>query len=932
MKRISFIVLFALIASLFIVGQTPAPAYAAGEYSIMSILRYNPHAVTAAQMDNWIASVRPDSRLIGHTQMFIDAGNKYNLDPVYAMAHAILESGWGNSDIARDKNNLYGWMAYDSDPDNAKSFSSMEACTDYVMGKIIETYLTPGAEYYTSYGPTLAGMNVNYATSQTWRFSICSLMNEFAATIPGYPYAPIYGDYDASYVLLDGRTFGSDSPMPVHAGATYSFAVKLTNYSKYTWSAGGANPTYIGYHWNQNGVTGQGWISSAMPYDVAPGQTVTMFMEVKAPDAGGRYTLAIDMVHYGVTWFADRWVPTLDIPVDVYQTVYRGDRAASITSSELSAYPPGGALLALPGTLLQGSSSGIFVTDLSGGTYTKRGFNAWSDFIGLGFHPEDIVRVTDSELGQYAAGPDVAGPTPHPNGMLVKGSGAAVYLLEDSRKRPIASATAFASLGYRWDRIVTVSASELSTYPEGQPVQARSGSILKGSGSTVYVTDYTEGTYKKRPISTAEVFDGLGLQWSDLATVTDAELATYVTGPAVSSVTPRPNGLLIKSGAACYVLVDGQRRQLPGYLYQPDEGAAFPAIGVSLGTIAKGSTVTLHVLVQNTGSTAWQGGAVSVSYRWVNADNGKLVAEGLKTVIGSGTAPGESATVNAQVQAPSSTGSYILQWDLYQAPGWLSAYGSQTYQMAVNVHSAFPGGLLIKGAGAPDVYLTTNGQKQPLSLSAFLSNGFAWDHIQIVSDNEAAAMTTGQPVSIRTGTLVKGSTAPVYVVEGAKKRFITSADIFNGLGLRWDRILTIPDAELAALSDGSPVDGTGGHTSGMLIKGPASPTVYYLDNGTKRSVSYASFVGNAFRWEDVMTVSDAELASFAPGVVFQARPGTLIKGSSASVYCVDNNGLTTVKRPIASADVFTSLGFRWEEILTIGDDELSQYMNGTPVN
>ena len=78
--------------------------------------------VTASQLDAFIATYGSDGMLAGHGQDFIDAAKRYNVNEVYLLAHAILESGWGKSALARGTTidgvtyyNFYGIGAYDSD-------------------------------------------------------------------------------------------------------------------------------------------------------------------------------------------------------------------------------------------------------------------------------------------------------------------------------------------------------------------------------------------------------------------------------------------------------------------------------------------------------------------------------------------------------------------------------------------------------------------------------------------------------------------------------------------------------------------------------------------------------------------------------------------------------------------------------------------------
>ena len=127
-----------------------------------------------------------NSPLVGLGQYWVDAGNKYDINSVYLMAHAIQESGWGFSSIAQTKHNIYGYGAYDPDPSGcAYTFSSYQECIDKCAGWIKDHYLTVGGNHY--HGSSLAGMNVDYPTDPNWGSGIASIMNAFADTLPGCP-------------------------------------------------------------------------------------------------------------------------------------------------------------------------------------------------------------------------------------------------------------------------------------------------------------------------------------------------------------------------------------------------------------------------------------------------------------------------------------------------------------------------------------------------------------------------------------------------------------------------------------------------------------------------------------------------------------------------------------------------------------------------
>lgn len=110
---------------------------------------------------------------------FMQAEQAYHVSARYFVAHAILESNWGTSAIAQDKHNLFGFNADDANPyRDATTFPSFPACIQYVGQFIAVNYLSPNGSYY--HGPTLRGMNVDYATDPYWAEKIAQI----ATTIP----------------------------------------------------------------------------------------------------------------------------------------------------------------------------------------------------------------------------------------------------------------------------------------------------------------------------------------------------------------------------------------------------------------------------------------------------------------------------------------------------------------------------------------------------------------------------------------------------------------------------------------------------------------------------------------------------------------------------------------------------------------------------
>lgn len=144
-------------------------------------LRYAaPSNINQQSIDKYL--LNNSSPLNGLGVSFMDAQKTFGIDANYLVSHAILESYWGQSQIALAKNNLFGYGAYDSNPgDDAGMFPSDDYAIRFEAWEVRTNYLTPGGSEYVS--PTLTGMNVHYATDPNWASGIGSLMSQFATSV-----------------------------------------------------------------------------------------------------------------------------------------------------------------------------------------------------------------------------------------------------------------------------------------------------------------------------------------------------------------------------------------------------------------------------------------------------------------------------------------------------------------------------------------------------------------------------------------------------------------------------------------------------------------------------------------------------------------------------------------------------------------------------
>ena len=114
---------------------------------------------------------------------FKEAEEHYHINALYLLAHSALESDWGRSNIAKDKNNFFGITAYDTTPYlSAKTFDDVDKGILGASKWIKENYIDRGRTFL---GNKASGMNVEYASDPYWGEKIASVMMKINEKLGG---------------------------------------------------------------------------------------------------------------------------------------------------------------------------------------------------------------------------------------------------------------------------------------------------------------------------------------------------------------------------------------------------------------------------------------------------------------------------------------------------------------------------------------------------------------------------------------------------------------------------------------------------------------------------------------------------------------------------------------------------------------------------
>lgn len=148
---------------------------------------------------------------------------------------------------------------------------------------------------------------------------------------------------------------------------------------------------------------------------------------------------------------------------------------------------------------------------------------------------------------------------------------------------------------------------------------------------------------------------------------------------------------------------------------------------------------------------------------------------------------------------------------------------------------------------------------------------------------------------------------------------IKSADLLpnlNGMGAG------MADAYNAILYASS-IAAAANPTEGALIRLKDTPTVYYVQNNQKRGISRKEiFEARKFSWDNIEVLNTKEEMDYVPdGRLLGFPKGYVVKGGALTVYLIEDN---EIARPFATPEAFLGMGFKWEDIYTITDYEITQ--------
>ena len=162
----------------------------------------------------------------------------------------------------------------------------------------------------------------------------------------------------------------------------------------------------------------------------------------------------------------------------------------------------------------------------------KREIPSMTIFNAIGFNEDEIIKATTEELQDYILGKPLRETDSYPTGALLQDkSSGGVYFVLSGIKYPIWSKSIM-EINYPNKKIIPVSREELDGYTNGSPVKLREGELVKSPHEPIV---YVISNSKKRPITNEKTFLTLGYKWSDIKDVNNKTLELHETGDSVDT-------------------------------------------------------------------------------------------------------------------------------------------------------------------------------------------------------------------------------------------------------------------------------------------------------------------------------------------------------------------------------------------------------------
>jgi len=235
----------------------------------------------------------------------------------------------------------------------------------------------------------------------------------------------------------------------------------------------------------------------------------------------------------------------------------------------------------------------------------------------------------------------------------------------------------------------------------------------------------------------------------------------------------------------------------------------------------------------------------------------------------------------------------------------------------------YPDGSLLQIQGEATVYLTEDGKKRNLNISAkeFLTLGFDFARVRQVAPGDLLSYPEGRLVKFGPENQLLSDGKKVYLIQGGKKRWIVSGELFSALKYNWSKVKVSPE-ELATYLESMILT----YPDGTLVRAIGGSVVYLVGSGKLHQfISAEIFVNLKNSWLNIKNISAQELAYYSMGERVKYPENQLLRPNDENnVYIIFGGQPQAV-----DAATFKKNKYKWANVLVVSTQDFNiLYRNG----
>jgi len=238
----------------------------------------------------------------------------------------------------------------------------------------------------------------------------------------------------------------------------------------------------------------------------------------------------------------------------------------------------------------------------------------------------------------------------------------------------------------------------------------------------------------------------------------------------------------------------------------------------------------------------------------------------------------------------------------------------------------YPDGSLLRQIGDTGVWLIQNGLRRPIWSKATLISRFGEAKIIEVTKNDLQRYTTGYPIKYPNYSLLKSPIGKIYLIVNNEKKEIESEEVFKTIGYNPEEVIEVSDEELAYYEDGRKITLDSVYPQGALLQDKNTGGVFYVEDGIKYPILSKDILKTNYKNYKLTTVGSEELDKYITAANgVKLRDGSLMKLAGDSKVYVISNGN---RRWIANESTFNQLGYKWKDIISVSEKVLNLHPEG----